>query len=170
MPGARTLTASYVVNDGNGGGNYSVTANTASGSISQALLTINAVTDSRGYDGTTDSDETPTVVGAVYAPDSVTGLDQLFDSRNAGARTLTASYGVNDGNGGGNYNVTANTASGSISQALLTINAVTDSRGYDGTTDSAATPTVSGTVYAPDSVTALDQVFDSRNVGPGLSR
>ena len=163
--GARTLTASYVVNDGNGGGNYDVTANTASGSISQALLTINAVADGQGYDGTTDSDETPTVAGTVYVPDSVTGLDQVFDSRNAGPRTLTASYVVNDGNGGGNYSVTANTAAGSISQALLTINAVTDSKGYDGTINCAATPTVVGTVYAPDTVTGLDQVFDSRNAG-----
>ena len=165
--GARTLTVSaYTVNDSNGGANYSVSTNTASGSISAALLTINAVADSKGYDGTTDSDETPTVAGTVYAPDTVTGLDQVFDSRNAGARTLTVSaYTVNDGNSGGNYTVTANTASGSISQALLTINATTDSRGYDGTTDSTATPTVVGTVYAPDSVTGLDQVFDSRNAG-----
>ena len=126
--------SAYTVNDANGGGNYSVTTGTASGTISQALLTINAVADSKGYDGTTDSDETPTIVGTVYAPDTVTGLDQVFDSRNAGARTLTASYTVNDGNGGGNYSVTANTASGSISQALLTINAAPDSKGYDGTT------------------------------------
>ena len=129
------------------------------------MLTINATTDSRGYDGTTDSAATPTVVGTVYSPDTVDDLVQVFDSRNAGARTLTASYTVNDGNGGGNYNVTANTASGSIDQALLTIDATTDSRGYDGTTDSAATPTVVGTVYAPDTVTGLDQVFDSRNAG-----
>ena len=41
------------------------------------------------------------MVGTVYAPDTVTGLDQVFDSRNAGARTLTVSaYTVNDGNGG----------------------------------------------------------------------
>ena len=49
--------SAYTVNDGNGGGNYVVSTNTASGSISQALLTINAATDSEAYDGTTDSDE-----------------------------------------------------------------------------------------------------------------
>src|SRR5262249_51520574 len=47
-----TLVASYVLNDGNGGGNYAVTTHTASGSISQAALDIYATGDTKGYDGT----------------------------------------------------------------------------------------------------------------------
>src|SRR5207253_8825059 len=67
--------------------------------FSQATLNIYAASDSRGYDGTTASAAAPTVSGTVYAPDSVTGLAQVFDSRNAGARTLSVSaYTVNDGN------------------------------------------------------------------------
>src|SRR5207247_1005462 len=97
----RTLSVSaYTVNDGNSGLNYAVATHTASGSISQAALDINAATDSRGYNGTTDSAVDPTVSGTVYSPDTVTGLDQVFDSRNAGTRTLSVSaYTVNDSNG-----------------------------------------------------------------------
>ena len=40
------------VHDGNGGNNYSISTNSAAGSISQAALTLDAVTDSKTYDGT----------------------------------------------------------------------------------------------------------------------
>src|SRR5207248_5191451 len=82
--------------------------------------------------------------------DTVSGLSQAFDSRHAGARTLSVTgYTVNDGNAGGDYTVSTPTASGSITPAALAISAVTDSRVYDGTTASSKTPTV-GTLYSTD--------------------
>src|SRR5207237_675689 len=137
--GARTLTSSGIVNDGNSGNNYSYTFNTASGTISQRALTISAVTDSKTYDGTTTSTLTPTF-GSLQSGDTTTTLSQAFDSRNAGARTLTPSGIVNDGNSGNNYSYTFNTASGTISKPAITISAVTDSKTYDGTTTSTLTP------------------------------
>src|SRR5207248_1751578 len=102
--------------DGNGGQDYSVTLQGATGSISAAALTISAVGDSKGYDGTTTSAQTPTVTGALYGSDTVSNLAQSFDSRHAGARTLAVtSYTVNDGNGGQDYSVTLQGATGSIS-------------------------------------------------------
>ena len=55
-----TLDVATSLNDGNGGTDYTVTANTASGTINPAALTINAITDSKTYDGTTTSSKTPT--------------------------------------------------------------------------------------------------------------
>src|SRR5207247_1988077 len=108
--GARTLTASGIVNDGNSGNNYSYTFNTASGTISTRALTIAAVTDTKTYDGTTTSSLTPTF-GSLQTGDTTTTFAQAFDSRNAGARTLTPSGIVNDNNSGNNYSYTFNTAS-----------------------------------------------------------
>ena len=165
--GGSTLeVTAYTVNDGNGGDNYSVTTNTATGTISPAELSVNAVTDSKTYDGTTSSDETPTVSG-LMSGDSVDDRAQAFESKNVlgtGGSTLeVTAYTVNDGNGGDNYSVSTNTATGTISPAELSVNAVTDSKTYDGTTSSDETPTVSG-LMSGDSVDDRAQAFESKNV------
>jgi hypothetical protein len=123
--GPRTLTVTgYVVNDGNGGANYTVATNTAAGTITPALLTLDAVSDSRVYNGNALSSATPTVVSGLVSGDTVSSLSESFDSKNAGPRTLTVTgYVVNDGNGGANYTVATNSASGSISPASLVITA-----------------------------------------------
>jgi filamentous hemagglutinin family protein len=163
--GARTLSVSaYTVNDGNGGANYTVSTNTAVGTISQAALILAAVTATKTYDGSSTASGTPTVSGLIGS-DTVTGLSQAYDSKNAGARTLSVSaYTVNDGNGGANYTVSTNTAVGTISQAALILAAVTATKTYDANTASAGAPTVSGLVGA-DTVTGLSQTYDSRNAG-----
>jgi hypothetical protein len=94
----------------------------------------------------------------------VAGLAESYDSRNARSRTLSVNGGfvVNDGNSGGNYTVATPTASGSITPAPLAIAA--DSKVYDGTTVSTASPTVSG-LQGTDSMSSLSQRFDAANVG-----
>jgi hypothetical protein len=163
--GPRTLSvSSYTINDGNNGNNYGpITTNTAAGSISTLALTINAVADSRTYNGYTDSSKTPTFMTLV-GTDTGTAV-QVFDSKNAGNRTLSvSSYMINDGNNGNNYGpITKNTAAGSISTLALTINAVADTKTFDGTTDSSKTPTFVMLVDV-DSGSAV-QVFDSKNAG-----
>src|SRR5205807_2144437 len=161
--GARTLTPSGIVNDGNSGNNYSYTFNTATGTINKQAMTITAVTDSKTYDGTTTSSLTPTF-GSLQTGDTTTTFPQVFDSRNAGSRTLTPGGIVNDGNSGNNYSYTFNTATGTISKAALTISAVTDSKTYDGTTTSSATPTF-GSLQTGDTTTTFSQAFDSRDAG-----
>jgi hypothetical protein len=68
--------------------------------------------------------------------DSVTGLSQSFDIKNAGSRTLSVNsgYSVSDGNGGANYTVTTATALGSITPATLNVSATGVAKVYDGQT------------------------------------
>jgi hypothetical protein len=85
-------------------------------------LTIAAVTDTKTYDGNTNSGAAPTH-SALISGDSISTLTQTFDSKNASStngRTLTVgSYTISDGNNGGNYDVTVNTATGTINKAPL---------------------------------------------------
>ena len=145
---------------------------TAIGTITPADLDITAVPDSKTYDGTTSSDETPSVTG-LKPGDDVTGKAQAFQSKNVmgvgGSNLVVTDYTVVDGNGGDNYTVALHTATGTISTADLDINAVTDTKVYDGTTSSAGIPTVSG-LQGTDTVTDKAQAFQSKNVlGAGLS-
>ncbi|MGC0151917.1 YDG domain-containing protein [Chromobacterium vaccinii] len=167
----------YVINDGNGGGNYIVDAtNTASGTINQAALTLSAQSDTKTYNGTTASAGTVQVSsGGLVGGDSFSALSQSFDSKNAGSRTLSVNYAINDGNGGGNYQVTTLTAGGTIAQKALTDSGMSiNSKVYDGTT--AATINSSGVlngVIAGDSVSVdtshSSAVFSTKNVGSNLA-
>jgi hypothetical protein len=157
------------VNDGNSGGNYTVTPHSASGTITQAPLDIYAASDSKQYDGNTNSSQTPTV-GAVQlqGSDTVTGKTQAFQSKNvlgANGSTLTVTgYTVNDGNSGGNYSVTVHTAQGTIMARPITVTAVTDNKVYDGTTGSNKKPQVTtGTIVGTDTG-GFSETFDNKNV------
>lgn len=186
--GIRTVAvnAGYAVNDGNGGANYTVTLNSASGSITPAALTLSAAVDMRSYDATTASTATVSVVG-LQGGDTVTGLGQSFDSANAGARTLAvdAGYSVNDGNGGANYALTLTNAGGSITPAAATITYAANPAsstygnapgGLTGTesasglfgADSLATVTTGTAVYST-SANALSGVGSYAVAGSGLS-
>lgn len=80
------------------------------GNITPRTLLVTAVSDTKTYDGTTQSSLAPTLSG-LLSGDSVSGsAAQSFADPNAGTgKTLTASHGslvINDGNGGANYVVT----------------------------------------------------------------
>jgi hypothetical protein len=51
-----------------------------------------------------------------------------------------------------------------ITPAALTLSAVSDAKVYDGSTASSLTPTVTGTVFAGDSLSGLSQSFNSKDV------
>src|SRR5213078_2464637 len=166
----KTLSVSaYTVNDGNSGGNYTVTTvNDTTGVISAKALTITAQTNSKTYDSTTSAAAVPVVVGLVGS-DTVTGKVETYDTANAGVgKTLSVSaYTVNDGNSGGNYTVTTvNDTTGVISAKALTITAQTNSKTYDSTTSAAAVPVVVGLVGS-DTVTGKAETYDTANAGVG---
>ena len=166
----KTLSVSaYTVNDGNGGNNYSVsTVASTAGVINAAVLTITAVGNSKTYDGTTNALAIPTVSG-LQGSDTVTGLAESYATKNVGTgKTVNVSgYTVNDGNGGNNYSVgTVASPAGVINAAGLTITALANSKTYDGTTNAAAIPTVSG-LQGSDSVTGLAESYATKNVGTG---
>ena len=78
--------------------------------------------------------------------DTLTVQGEEFDSKNAGARTLSIlGYTLNDGNEGGNYDVTVNTAEGYIYQAKLRLKGVSGLRVIDA---SVMPQIVSGNTYA----------------------
>ena len=102
--------------------NYTVNVNgTGTLTINPAALTLTAVTDTKTYDATTSSVQTPQASGLVGG-DTVSGLSESFDSPNAGNRTLSVNsgYTVNDGNGGGNYTVSTVNVAGFISAMAVT--------------------------------------------------
>ncbi len=168
---AKTVTVTGISLGGSSAADYSVNGTaTATATISPALLTISAVTDSRTYNGTASSTVAPTVAG-LFSGDTVTGASQSFNTKDVNATTLSVNtgYTVNDGNGGNNYAVATDTASGSISSALLTIHAVSEGKIYDGTAISPLTPTVTG-LFSGDTVTGLHQTFASKDaLGSGNS-
>jgi predicted outer membrane repeat protein len=92
--------------------------------INPALLRITAVSDTKVYDGTTNSSQTPTY-GTLYNGNTVTGLTQAFSSKNVlganGSTLMVTGYTVNDGDGGKDYTVTTQTATGTVSLAPLTV-------------------------------------------------
>jgi filamentous hemagglutinin family protein len=173
--GNKTVNVSGVtVSDGNAGANYTLTqaANTTS-TITQAPLSLNAVTDSKTYNGNTNSSGVVSITGLVGG-DTVTGLGQSFQNKNvlgANASTLQVNggYTVNDGNTGGNYNVTTNTAAGTITPAALTVSTANLNRMYDGTTNATgAAPVVTGgTLFAGDTLAGGTFAFTNKNVGTG---
>ena len=102
--------------------------------------------------------------GALVGTDTES-FTQSFDNKNKGTgKTLTPSGAVNDGNGGQNYQVTfVGVTTGTITARPLTVTAVADSKGYDGTTSSAGVPTY-GALVGTDTATVA-QRFDNKNAG-----
>ena len=184
--GDRTVTVSGVtVNDGNGGGNYTVTlvANTTS-TINPAPLTISASPVTKTYDGTDVAVGTATVTaGTLFTnvgtgvQDSLNGGALAFTDPNVGLgdKTVTASgVTVSDGNSGNNYTVTyVDNTTSTINPAALTIGTGDVIKSYDGTTIAVGTPTViSGTLYnnvitGQDSLSGGTYAFTDRNAGIG---
>jgi filamentous hemagglutinin family protein len=167
------LISGLVISVANGSADNYTLPTMANLTITKAPLTINATSDSRAYNGTTTSAALPSY-STLFGNDSLTGLSQSFASKNAkgaGASTLNVNDGfvLNDGNGGGNYEVTRLPAAGTITPANLTIAGVTAaSKVYDGT----RLASLNGggiEVFGNDSVTLLktDAIgsFDTKDVG-----
>ena len=175
----KTMTPAVVsIVDGNSAdmtGNYTVTLTTSSnGTINRAPLTVMAVTDTKTYDGTTASTASP-VVGTLISGDVVNAAPvQVYDNKNYGlTHVLTASgLTINDGSNvdmTGNYNITysASPATGVINKRLISITASSNTRTYDGTTDAAALPTLTGGTLATGDEGTYSETYDNKNQGTG---
>jgi len=147
------------ISGGAGAGNYTLvtTSGTTNATISQRPINVTAVADSKVYDGSASSDETPTVP-ALQVGDLLTSAgSQAFINSNVGVtKTLTPSGTViNDGNSGNNYAITYVTSNtGTITQKELTVvNAVVTTKVYDGNATAAITnASLSGIVGSDDVV------------------
>jgi hypothetical protein len=116
-----TITGLALGSSTNGGlaSNYTFSTAGSSITITPAPLTISAVTDTKTYDGTSTSVQTPTVTG-LFSGDALSTLTQSFASKNVlgtnGSTLNVNGFTLSDGNNGGNYTVTVQSATGTITQ------------------------------------------------------
>ncbi|MDP4733711.1 MAG: filamentous hemagglutinin N-terminal domain-containing protein, partial [Limnohabitans sp.] len=133
----RSVTGLALGTSGNGGlsSNYNDLSTTGSSvSVTPKALTLTAATDTKTYDGNTNSSGIVNMVG-LQGSDTASAT-QAFASKNvlgAGGSTLqvNSGYTITDGNSGGNYTVSTATATGTINKANLTLSGT---RVYDATT------------------------------------
>ena len=168
-----TLTPTGTVNDGDGGNNYTITfIPVSTGIITPEGLTISAVPDTKTYDGTTISTGTPLItVGTLFNGDSLTNLSQAFTSRqvlgtNGSTLVVNPGFVLTDAS---DYTVTLQNALGTINPALLTVTAVPNTKGFDGTDSAAGTPIItSGQLFATDTG-SFTETYSTIHAGTGLT-
>ncbi|WP_298621958.1 YDG domain-containing protein [uncultured Zoogloea sp.] len=181
-------TSAVTVNDGNSGGNYTVSyvANTTS-TIDKATITVSTSNVTKTYDGTLSAAGTAVVTsGTLFnnasnggALDNLSGGSFAFTNANAGTGNKTVTVGgvtVNDGASGGNYTVTyASNTTSTINKAAITVGTSDVTKAYDGGLSANGTPVVlSGTLYsnasnggALDSLSGGTYAFTDKNAGSG---
>ncbi len=156
--------------------NYAVTHQASTtADITPATLTVSGLNvAAKTYDGTAVASVNTAnlVLTGLVAGDSVTvAATGAFFDKNAGAGKTVVLTSVDGGADVGNYSiVNQGSTTADITRAALTIAATSDSKVYDGTTASSATPTVSG-LLGGDTMTSLAaQAFASANaLGTGAS-
>jgi len=173
----KTITTTGVtVNDGNSGGNYTVTyANNTTSTINKANITVSTSNVTKTYDGTLNAAGTAVVTaGTLYhnasnsnALDNLSGGTFAYTDKNAGSgnkSVAVSGVAVNDGNSGGNYNVTyANNLTSTINPYAVSL---TGTRVYDGTTTVGAGTLTLGTLVGSETLTLSGSgTAASKNVG-----
>ena len=141
-------------------GNYTYAGISGNYTVTPAPLTITAQGFNKIYDGTVVgasfdpytnkllSWAAPSITGNVY--DSVSAYE-VYATKNAGTGiTLTPMYTITDGNGGQNYAVTVQTATGNIAPRPILL---TGNRLYDTTTPAASNVLAIGNLISGDNVT-----------------
>lgn len=151
---SKTLTPSGIVNDGNGGNNYTYTFITkGTGEIAKKAITVQAAMDTKVYDGTDASAVAPDM--DPLATGDTPAFTQKFNSAAVGnSKTLTPSGVVNDGNSGQNYIVTFTPGPvGAITAAPLTVKADDATKIYGDTQSYSGTEFTTSGLKGSDTVT-----------------
>jgi hypothetical protein len=104
----KTLRAFGSVNDGNHGGNYTVTfVDDIVGVVVSRPITVTAAANSKVYDGTTSASAVPTITSGSLAAGDAATWTEAYDTPAVGTgRLLVPSGTVSDGAGGADYSVT----------------------------------------------------------------
>jgi trimeric autotransporter adhesin len=155
---------------------YQLATTTASGNvgtINQATLNLNAVSDTKQYDGNTNSVGIVSTGGLVLG-DTITGLSQSFVSKNvlgnnSSTLNVNADFTINDGNGGNNYSLISNSASGTITPLTITGSITANNKTYDGNNVATiATRNLAGVIGMDDvTYTGGSATFNNKNAGTG---
>ncbi len=141
--------------------------------LSKAALTLNAVTDTKVYDGNTSSNQAVTVSGNI-SDDTVTASQeyQSKDVLGEGGSTLQVKtdYSIKDSSNvdiSSNYDVSTQTSIGSITPKEVTLgNVIADSKVYDGNTEAnISAGEINGTIAGE--VLSISGVgrFEDANIG-----
>jgi hypothetical protein len=172
----KTVTITGLTLAGSDAGNYLLSSSTATAtaSITAASVSPNVTANNKVYDGTTAATvATATLTGAIGGDDvSLTVASATFDTKSVGTgKTVTATGLALAGADGGNYLLTATTATTTADITALTlVGSITASgKVYDGTAAATIlTRTLTG-VIAPDVVTYVGgtATFSDKNVGTG---
>ncbi|MCL7488934.1 MAG: MBG domain-containing protein [Desulfobulbaceae bacterium] len=166
----KTVTVTGLSLGGTEAGNYVLTSSAAAtqAAVLPRPIMVTASSDSKPYDGAATSTGIPTITAGSLAAGDTAAWTQSFDNRNAGTgKTLTPAGVLNDGNGGNNYAVTfMPVATGTITTKNITVTAVGDTKTYDGSTASSATPLISPDPVSGDTAVFF-QTFDTADAGTG---
>ncbi len=179
--GARNAGTYTITPTGLNSANYTITYDNGVLDIGRATLDVTTSNVTKTYDGTLSATGSAVATGGtqLFGSDTLSGGTFAFTNANAGNgnKAVTVSgVTVNDGNGGGNYNISylSNTTS-TISPASLTVEAANVTKTYDGTTSAAGGATVvAGTLYhnvsnggTQDSISGGTLAFTDPNAGSG---
>jgi hypothetical protein len=168
---AKTVTVTGISISGVDAGNYVLGNTTASAAadITARAIEVAAASDSKTYDATTVSSKSPSITaGSLAAGDSAT-YTQVFESKNAGTRSLIPSIVIADGNYGHNYSVVFHNVNGIISPLAITGSVSVLDKTYDGTTAATINTRTLNGVLANDvvSYTGGTATFSDSNAGAG---
>jgi filamentous hemagglutinin family protein len=167
----QSVIVSGIVNDGNGGNNYSY--NYVNGNVGTMARRTVTISGTRTYDGTTG-----VAAGALSLSNTVMG-DSLslasgsvtIAAKNAGSEAITAFNGLSLAGANANDYALPSSASGfvTINPAAITVTAAANTKTYDGTAVASATPTVtSGAIFSGDSA-FFTESYATANAGTGLA-
>jgi hypothetical protein len=159
-----------VVNDGNSGGNYAVTAHTASGTITKRDLTVTTTGVNKVYNG--NADATVSLSTDKVSGDAVTPAytNASFNNKNVGINKPVSVTGVSiSGADAGNYTLLNTTASttANITPLGITGNFTAANKVYDGTAAATVlTRSLSGTIAGDDvNLSGGTATFNNASVG-----
>jgi filamentous hemagglutinin family protein len=179
--GARNAGSYSITPQGLNDGNYAISFVSGTLVVGKANLTLTSGAVTKSYNGTLAAlgSAAATAGTHVFGTDTLSGGSFAFTNADAGSgdKTVTVSAVTeNDGNGGGNYNVTyvGNTVS-TITPANLTIGTANVTKTYNGTLAANGTATVvSGTLFqnvsngnALDTLSGGSFAFTDPNAGAG---
>ena len=177
---ATTVTFAGLTLNGAQSANYTLTMQSpAAATITAKALTVaGAAVTPKLYDGTTAATVTGSLVaesagsgasndGKAFIGDNVVlALGGTFGNKNVGTgKSVTSSCSIS-GAQAGDYSLTQPTLTGNILQTNITVTAAVDSKTYDGTTSSTASPTVTlGSVQPGDTAPTWTESYDTKHVG-----
>ena len=142
----KTVSVTGLAISGASATNYTLASSSASGAvgtIAPTNITVTAAANSKPYDGSSAAATPPAITSGGVQPGDTANFTETYDTPNFGtSKTLTPSGGVNDGNGGNNYNYTfVPQANGAITPSTLIYTATAAGMAYGS-----AVPSLSGTV------------------------